>query len=72
MFVCQVQAYDADEGENAELKYSIAERFVQGVPTNDLPIAVDESTGWIHTTRALDREVNSKYQFQVIFLLFIF
>lgn len=61
----QVQAYDADEGENAQLKYTIAERDSQGTPANDLPITVDESTGWIHTKRTLDREVNSKYQFQV-------
>ncbi|XP_065199574.1 protocadherin-like wing polarity protein stan [Planococcus citri] len=64
--IVRVQAYDADEGENADLTYTIGERDVQGTPASDLPIAVNEKTGWIHTTKPLDREVNSKFQFQII------
>lgn len=63
-----MQAYDADEGENAQLKYSIAERDSQGIPSSDLPIAIDENTGWIYTRRSLDREINSEYRFQVRFI----
>lgn len=60
-----MQAYDADEGENAVLKYLISDRDSQGTPSADLPVAVDENSGWIYVTKNLDREVNSKYQFQV-------
>lgn len=57
----KVQAYDADEGENAELKYSLRSSEVEG----DLPITIDSASGWIHTTRTLDRESHNKFQFQV-------
>lgn len=63
--VVKVQAYDADEGQNAELTYSVSGRDWEGVSTSDLPITVDNKTGWIHTTRALDRETHAKFQLQV-------
>lgn len=57
--IVRVQAYDADEGRNAEITYTIAER------EENFPLAVDPRTGWIHTTKALDREETSRYSFQV-------
>lgn len=62
----QVQAYDADEGQNAELTYSLSGRDWEGSSTSDLPITVDNKTGWLYTSRLLDREIHSKFQFQVI------
>ncbi|KAG8278057.1 Cadherin EGF LAG seven-pass G-type receptor 2 [Homalodisca vitripennis] len=64
--IVRVQAYDADEGQNAELTYSVSGRDWEGGSTNDLPITVDNQTGWIHTTRLLDRETHAKFQFQVL------
>uniref|UniRef100_A0A8D8VR67 Protocadherin-like wing polarity protein stan n=1 Tax=Cacopsylla melanoneura TaxID=428564 RepID=A0A8D8VR67_9HEMI len=64
--IVRVQAYDADEGDNAEIHYSLAPRDATGTSSSELPITIDETSGWIFTTRALDREQNAKYQFQVI------
>ncbi|KAI5754092.1 hypothetical protein M8J77_005676 [Diaphorina citri] len=64
--IVRVQAYDADEGDNAEIHYSLAPRDSSGSPSSDMPITIDETSGWIFTTRNLDRETNAKYQFQVI------
>lgn len=58
--IVRVQAYDADEGKNAEITYTISER------DDNFPLAVDSRTGWVHTTKPLDREDNSRYSFQVI------
>lgn len=59
--IVRVQAYDADDGPNSEISY------VLGLPDGaDLPLRVDDVTGWIVTTRELDREESSNYNFQVI------
>lgn len=58
--IVRVQAYDADEGSNAEITYSIPDR------KDSLPLAVDSRTGWIHTVKQLDREETSRYNFQVV------
>lgn len=58
--IVRVQAYDADEGSNAEINYSILDR------KDSLPLAVDSRTGWIHTVKSLDREDTSRYTFQVV------
>ncbi|XP_055589136.1 protocadherin-like wing polarity protein stan isoform X4 [Uranotaenia lowii] len=60
--IVRVQAYDSDEGANSEISYSIQDR------DDSLPLAVDSRTGWIHTTKPLDREDQSRYSFQVIAL----
>ncbi|CAL1267158.1 unnamed protein product [Larinioides sclopetarius] len=58
--VLRVQAYDADDGPNSEIVYSI-------LPTEQtLPFAVDRMSGWILTTNELDREQNSFYDFEVM------
>lgn len=61
-----MQAYDADEGSNSALKYSLSSRDEAGTPITELPITIDSNTGWIQTTKELDREGTNKYQFQVI------
>lgn len=64
--IVRVQAYDADEGDNAALKYRIFPRDFEGAPAENLPITIDENSGWVYTNHLLDRETNSKYQFQVV------
>lgn len=63
--IVKVQAYDADEGPNADIKYTIASQDAQGMSTEDIPLSVDSHTGWIYTTKELDREEHPKYSFQV-------
>ncbi|XP_037826241.1 protocadherin-like wing polarity protein stan isoform X1 [Lucilia sericata] len=58
--IIRVQAYDSDEGANAEIQYSILER------DDNFPLAVDSRTGWIQTIKQLDREEQSRFAFQVI------
>uniref|UniRef100_A0A336MVD4 CSON001872 protein n=1 Tax=Culicoides sonorensis TaxID=179676 RepID=A0A336MVD4_CULSO len=58
--IVRVQAYDSDEGQNSEITYSISDR------KDNFPLAVDSRTGWIHTTRPLDREEQSRFSFQVV------
>ncbi|XP_031351868.1 protocadherin-like wing polarity protein stan isoform X2 [Photinus pyralis] len=64
--VVKVQAYDADEGPNADIRYTIAPRDSIGASTEEFPLSIDAHSGWIYTTRELDREEQSKYVFQVI------
>lgn len=64
--IVKVQAYDADEGANAEIKYTIAPRDATGGSTEDLPLAVDSHSGWVYTTKDLDREREAKFMFQVL------
>lgn len=58
----QVQAYDADEGVNAELTYTLTDKEYSN---NELPIAIDPRSGWVYTSGQLDRETQAKYQLQV-------
>ncbi|XP_055850573.1 protocadherin-like wing polarity protein stan isoform X3 [Episyrphus balteatus] len=58
--IIRVQAYDSDEGANAEITYSISER------DDNFPLSVDPRTGWVQTIKQLDREEQSRYTFQVI------
>ncbi|CRK90013.1 CLUMA_CG003735, isoform A [Clunio marinus] len=58
--IVRVQAYDGDEGANAEITYSITDRDL------NFPFAVDSRTGQIHTTKPLDREEKHRYSFQVV------
>lgn len=63
--IVRVQAYDADEGPNAEIKYALSPRDATGGSTEDFPLGVDSHSGWIYTTKELDREEQPKYMFQV-------
>ncbi|XP_068147300.1 protocadherin-like wing polarity protein stan isoform X2 [Drosophila tropicalis] len=58
--IIRVQAYDSDEGANAEISYSISER------DDNFPLAVDPRTGWVQTIKQLDREEQSRFTFQVV------
>ncbi|XP_037498235.1 protocadherin-like wing polarity protein stan isoform X1 [Rhipicephalus sanguineus] len=59
--IVRVQAYDADDGPNAEISYTLS-----SAEHADLPMRIDDITGWIVTTRELDREESANYNFQVI------
>lgn len=59
--IVRVQAYDADDGNNSLISYSI-----QGNRYPNMPMTINKDTGWIVTTRVLDREENSMYDFTVL------
>ncbi|KFM65286.1 Protocadherin-like wing polarity protein stan, partial [Stegodyphus mimosarum] len=59
--IVRVQAYDADDGNNSLISYSI-----QGNRYPNMPISINKDSGWILTTRVLDREENSMYDFTVL------
>lgn len=61
----QVQAYDADEGINAEITYTITDTEYGN--SRELPISIDPKSGWVYTSGQLDREQQEKYQLQVSF-----
>ncbi|XP_054168820.1 protocadherin-like wing polarity protein stan [Oppia nitens] len=58
--IVRVQAYDADDGDNAMISYSI-----RNANSPDMPISVDNQTGWLFTNRELDWEESSLYEFVV-------
>lgn len=59
--IVRVQAYDADDGNNSLISYSIqSNRFI------NMPMMINKDTGWIVTTRVLDREENSLYDFVIL------
>ncbi|GAB6020348.1 hypothetical protein CHUAL_003060 [Chamberlinius hualienensis] len=60
--VLQVQAYDADDEENAKVKYHI--RGISNL-SDDWPFALDEDTGWLTTVKVVDREKSPNYSFAV-------
>ncbi|XP_063227767.1 protocadherin-like wing polarity protein stan [Bacillus rossius redtenbacheri] len=64
--IVKVQAYDADEGDNSAIKYSLDARNDDGDATSDFPLTVDEKSGWIYTSRELDREESARYHFTVV------
>lgn len=56
VFVGRVHATDADDGNNADIVYSIP---------NDIPFEIDQTSGEIMTTIALDYEKQTEYRFVV-------
>lgn len=54
--IVQVQAFDTDGGQNGQLKYAI-----EDAPLN-MPIVIDSLSGWISSSRKLDREEGSSYR----------
>uniref|UniRef100_T1K1W7 Uncharacterized protein n=1 Tax=Tetranychus urticae TaxID=32264 RepID=T1K1W7_TETUR len=72
--VLRIQAYDDDDGDNARLTYYIkgalsingqSETIVGTLP-NEMPLTINNETGWIMTTRQLDWEEGNLYEFSVI------
>ncbi|CAG2102625.1 unnamed protein product [Medioppia subpectinata] len=59
--IVRVQAYDADDGSNSAINYLIRNSNIV-----DMPIAIDNQTGWVFTTRELDWEESSLYEFIVV------
>ncbi|KAF9822527.1 hypothetical protein SFRURICE_010278 [Spodoptera frugiperda] len=55
--IVRVQAYDADEGMNAEITYTLMDKEYNN--NNDLPISIDPRSGWVYTSSQLDREVTA-------------
>lgn len=59
--IVRVQAYDADDGQNSAISYQI-----RNANRPDMPIGIDNQTGWIVTTRELDWEEANLYEFIVV------
>ncbi|XP_037087761.1 LOW QUALITY PROTEIN: protocadherin-like wing polarity protein stan, partial [Pollicipes pollicipes] len=59
--IVRVQAYDADDGNNAKIGYTL-----RGDDVETMPFGVEESTGWLRTTRPIDREEKHDYRFEVV------
>lgn len=53
-------ADDPDAGSNGEVRFALGEG--EGAATEGLPFAVEAETGWVRTTRALDRETRAEYR----------
>ncbi|XP_071817220.1 cadherin EGF LAG seven-pass G-type receptor 2-like isoform X4 [Apostichopus japonicus] len=58
--VTLVQAYDADHGSNAEVRYSFQN------PPDSLPFEIDPESGQITNTVELDREDTAQWDFVVV------
>ncbi|XP_023244632.1 protocadherin-like wing polarity protein stan isoform X2 [Centruroides sculpturatus] len=58
--IVRVQAYDADDGVNSQIVYVIQSK----IP--DMSVTINKDSGWIVTTRELDREERSNYEFSVV------
>lgn len=58
----RIQAYDPDDGANARILYRISTKQ----ENEKFPFDIDSETGWIKTVRELDREEQSRYDFDVI------
>ncbi|CAL1293860.1 unnamed protein product [Larinioides sclopetarius] len=59
--IVRVQAYDSDDGNNSLISYAIqANRYP------NMPITINKDSGWITTTRVLDREESPMYDFTVL------
>ncbi|CAG2161702.1 unnamed protein product [Oppiella nova] len=59
--IVRVQAYDADDGNNSAITY-----LIRNANIPEMPIAIDNQTGWVLTTRELDWEEASLYEFVVV------
>lgn len=60
--VLHVQAFDSDDGVNAQLTYKIKD--LESIPR--FPFEIESNTGWIYATRNLDHEEGNLYEFTVI------
>lgn len=53
-----LQAFDADSGPNAEVRYELLDMV-------DGPFSVNQRTGWLTVDRKLDREAQAEYSLRV-------
>jgi Cadherin domain len=60
-----VKATDKDQGQNAELVYSLVSAPNGGVGIDPGPFEIDPSTGVIRVRQSVDREQQSDYRFSV-------
>jgi hypothetical protein len=60
-----VKATDKDQGQNAELVYSLVAASNSGVGIDPGPFEIDPSTGVIRVRQSVDREQQSDYRFSV-------
>lgn len=60
--ILRVQAYDGDDASNAAVSY----RIKDAQALSHLPVTIENSTGWIVTTRELDWEEGNLYEFVVV------
>lgn len=60
--VLRIQAFDPDDGENAKIYYRLSYREER----ERFPFDIEPDSGWIKTNRELDREEQSRYDFEVI------
>ena len=57
--ILQVSAFDPDQGRNSKIEYSLHKTSIR------LPFLIEKETGWIKTSKVLDREVAGSYRFNV-------
>ena len=57
--ILQVSAFDPDQGRNSKIEYTLRDTSVR------LPFLIEKDTGWIKTSKILDREVAGSYRFYV-------
>jgi cadherin EGF LAG seven-pass G-type receptor 1 len=60
--VLRIQAFDPDDGSNAKILYRLSYRE----NAEKFPFDIEPESGWIKTNRELDREEQSRYDFDVI------
>ncbi|XP_068628013.1 fat-like cadherin-related tumor suppressor homolog [Battus philenor] len=66
-YVVQLMADDLDSGSNGEVRFSLGaaegmEDSTEEGAAEELPFAVEAESGWVRTTRALDREARAEYR----------
>ncbi|KPI91036.1 Fat-like cadherin-related tumor suppressor-like [Papilio xuthus] len=60
-YVVQLMADDPDAGSNGEVRFALGGAGGEA-GGEALPFAVEAETGWVRTTRALDRETRAEYR----------
>lgn len=62
--IVRLQAYDPDNGLNAEIRYSLMSNELSS--SNNFPLSVDSLSGWVSVSKPLDRENDSLFDFYVL------
>ena len=61
-----MKSFDPDEGRNAEIVFSFENYQNLKTEYPNFPFEMDPVSGWISTTRTLDREENQSFKFRVV------